>query len=103
MAEYQFVNLSIMLEEIKKHTKENFTYVTAFDNLIKRKIGWYCEKTNTYFYMNETTFKVIKSNSIRYLDTPTKRKIASVYLSNCATESEYNNFRTRVNKLKAFW
>lgn len=103
MSEIIFTNIQVMLDEIRKHTKENCTYVIPADDFTKGYVGWYCLNTNTYFYI--TLFRLSKSNNEmnRYLDSFTKRKIASVYLSNCSTEAQYNIFKSKVDKLKAFW
>lgn len=93
-----------MMKSILDFTKENFSYVEAKDDLPKGYIGWFCFKTNTYFYITNYQFKHQKDkNLIRYLDTPLKRQLCCIYLSHCKTDKEYNTLKEKINKLKIFW
>lgn len=110
MEKIYFTNIDSMIKSIKEYTKKNCSYVEAFDEPIKENgsgsgyYGWICRKTNVYFciFPGNCRFS-FNININRYLDSFLKRKIASIYLSNCSNDKEYNFFKKKVNKLKAFW
>lgn len=101
MEEIIFTNLETMIDSIKEHTKNNFAYVASYEDIQMQKLcGWYCEKTKTLFIISEYNLR----NTCRLsLDSPLKRKIASIYLSNCSNDKEYQSLIEKINKLKAFW
>lgn len=103
MNEIIFTNLQTMVDTIRAHTAEHCTYVTQADDSKRRYAGWYCLNTKTFFYITLLNIERSKSDMRRYLDTATKRKIATIYLSNCTSEAEYNNFKKKIDKLKVFW
>lgn len=104
MIKISFKNIKNMIDSIKEHTEKNFSYVISQDNLMKDEIGWFCPKTNSYFFMNGFTFSRQTDNTYRLsLDTSLKRKIAAIYLSNCNSDKEYNLLIEKINKFKSFW
>ena len=93
-----------MIDCIKEHTQNNFSYVIPHEDLRRMMCGWYCEKTKTLFLISESSLQ--KSDHAAYrlaLDSSLKRKIASIYLSNCSNDAEYQSLIEKINKLKAFW
>lgn len=106
MNKINYTNLDSMIENIKKFTKDNCSYVEAYDDYasLNPSHGWFCPKTETYFYMSVSKFQSQHSKmEYRYLDSFLKRKIASIYLSNCKNDKEYDSFKNKINKMKAFW
>ena len=109
MIEKIYRDLDFMLQDIRKHVEELNTYVISVDDVLQLNIGWYCPSSNTYFYVKSFTFLFqINSNKdnafIKSIyDNKSVRDELSIYLSNCRSKKEYDNLRTRINKLKSFW
>jgi hypothetical protein len=104
MEEIRFNNLKIMVDTIREHTQTNCTYVLPYEDLRRAVCGWFCEQTKTLFTMSEYVMKTSTLGNYKLaLDTPLKRKIASIYLSNCSNDAEYQLLIDKINKLKAFW
>jgi len=114
MEEIRFTNLKTMVDCIKEHTQKNCSYVVPYEDLKNKYCGWYCEKTKTSFVisdynlllgniLNRGANKVNNNKLLLELDSPLKRKIACINLSNCANDREYQSLIEKINKLKAFW
>jgi hypothetical protein len=102
--EIGFTNLKNMVNSITEHTKKNFSYVISQEDFKGNRCGWFCPLTSTYFYiyhynLNRDTDKTLRLQ----LDSMLKRKIASIYFSNCSSDEEYNILIEKMDKLKAFW
>lgn len=105
MEKIYFTNIDNMIESIKQYAKDNCTYVEACDDIkFGGYYGWICPIKKIYFCMTISQFNNQKGiDKYRYLDSFLKRKIASIYLSNCSNDKAYNFFKEKINKMKAFW
>lgn len=104
MEEIRFTNLKTMIDSIKEHTQKNCSYVIPHEDSRRMMCGWYCEKIKTLFLISESSLQKSDCSVHRLaLDSPLKRKIASIYLSNCSNDTEYQSLIEKINKLKAFW
>jgi|SRR6185436_33613 len=98
-----YTDINVMITSIKQFTQDNCAYVEIHDDLKRLYYGWFCPKTNTYFYMQASHFRNQRKGLALPFDSYLKRKIASIPLSNCKNDKEYNSLKEKLNKLKAFW
>lgn len=103
----RYSDIDCMMNDIRHYNKEHGTYVENIDHPLssnEKAYGWTCPRHNIYFTISKNDFNHKNNyNKCRYLDSPLKRKIASIYLSNCSTDQEYNKLKIRLEKLKAFF
>lgn len=104
MEKIYFNDARKLIDAIIDHTYENRAYVVSVDDITQYHVGWLCTRTNVYFYTYHSVLLHSEDPLIkRYLTDRACRHTCCIYLSNCKTDKEYSELKTRCDKLKAFW